>query len=86
MNAITDIVTPLGCMAPGNKGTVLSIGDDAASEGLLDRLREIGFSEGIEVELLHASLTKKGPIAVRAGRSTVALRRHEANQVKVQLT
>lgn len=46
------------------------------------RLREFGLDDGIEVELLHEALGR-GPLAVRLGRMTVALRRHVAAAIKV---
>ncbi|PAX07529.1 FeoA family protein [Sphingomonas lenta] len=44
------------------------------------RLRELGFDEGVDVEVLHRS---GGPIACRIGRMTVALRRAVAAAVHV---
>ena len=47
------------------------------------RLRELGFDEGVGVEVLHRSLIGKGPIACRIGRMTVALRRTVAGAIHV---
>lgn len=47
------------------------------------RLRELGFDEGVEIEMLHRSSFGKGPIACRIGRMTVALRRAVAAAVRV---
>ena len=47
------------------------------------RLRELGFDEGIEVEVLHRAVLGRGPIACRVGRMTVALRRSVAAAVLV---
>ncbi len=47
------------------------------------RLRELGFDEGIEVEVLHRATLGRGPIACRVGRMTVALRRTVAAAVLV---
>jgi ferrous iron transport protein A len=47
------------------------------------RLRELGFDEGVGVEVLHRSLIGKGPIACRIGRMTVALRRTVAGAIRV---
>ena len=47
------------------------------------RLRELGFDEGVEIEMLHRSPFGKGPIACRIGRMTVALRRAVAASVRV---
>lgn len=47
------------------------------------RLRELGFDEGVGVEVLHRSMIGKGPIACRIGRMTVALRRTVAGAIHV---
>lgn len=47
------------------------------------RLRELGFDEGIEVEVLHRASLGHGPIACRIGRMTVALRRAVAAAIHV---
>jgi ferrous iron transport protein A len=44
------------------------------------RLRELGFDEGVQVEVLHRS---GGPVACRIGRMTVAIRRAVAAVVHV---
>lgn len=47
------------------------------------RLRELGFDEGVRVEVLHRAEFGRGPIACRIGRMTVALRRAVAAAVHV---
>ena len=47
------------------------------------RLRELGFDEGAEVEVLHRAALGRGPIACRIGRMTVALRRAVAATIHV---
>jgi ferrous iron transport protein A len=47
------------------------------------RLREFGFDEGADVEVLHRSPIGRGPIACRIGRMTVALRRVVAATIHV---
>ena len=78
MVALTNLPT-------GKTARVVAFSNDPSDESMIDRLREIGFSEGLEVEFLHKSLTQKGPIAIRVGGATIALRRPEANLVKVSL-
>jgi ferrous iron transport protein A len=46
-------------------------------------LRELGFDEGVGVEVLHRASLGKGPIACRIGRMTVALRRAVAGAILV---
>ena len=47
------------------------------------RLRELGFDEGVEVEVLHRARFGRGPVACRIGRMTVALRRVVAAAIHV---
>ena len=47
------------------------------------RLRELGFDEGVDVEVLHRAALGRGPIACRIGRMTVALRRRVAATIHV---
>ncbi|MFC3053498.1 FeoA family protein [Kordiimonas pumila] len=88
MNHLSNVVIPLGALLIGSRGKVTELsGDqhDLETSDRIDRLREIGFSEGLDVELLHQSPFGKDPIAVRIGAMTVALRRSEANLIKVQV-
>jgi len=56
--------------------------DDQAGGGLLgERLREMGFVEDAEVELLHEGPFGGDPLAVKVERMIVALRRAEAEAV-----
>ncbi|VAW06720.1 hypothetical protein MNBD_ALPHA01-729 [hydrothermal vent metagenome] len=74
-----------------NKGDeAIILGFDAArcqdsefARDLEDRLLEIGFEEGLTVKILHEGPISRDPIAVRIGQMTVALRRMEANAVKI---
>ena len=49
------------------------------------RLRELGFDEGVSVEVLHRATLGRGPIACRIGRMTVAMRRAVAAAVHVSI-
>ncbi|WP_155860092.1 FeoA family protein [Kordiimonas gwangyangensis] len=82
------LLESLGAMRPGTRGRIVHFEADTADGSqadLADRLREIGFAENLEVEVLHQSPFGRDPIAVRVGKMTIALRRKEANIVKVQL-
>ena len=48
------------------------------------RLRELGFDEGVAIELLHHGPMGRDPIACRVGRMTVALRRAHAAAISVE--
>jgi len=50
------------------------------------RLRELGFDEGVGVEMLHRATLWGGPVACRIGRMTVALRRPVAAAIRVTQT
>ncbi len=86
-NDSTPAVKPLGETAIGFKGIIAAITSSTTSddtESMINRLREIGFAEGLEVELIHQSPFGKDPIAIRVDAMTVALRREEANLIKVE--
>ncbi|WP_417623925.1 FeoA family protein [Paremcibacter congregatus] len=48
---------------------------------LEDRLLEVGFEEGLDIKVLHEGPVSRDPMAVRIGRTTIALRRMEADAV-----
>lgn len=75
----------LGKCAAGFSGIVTGFlsADDGDGENRIDRLREMGFEEGLDVEILHQNPFGKDPIAVRIGSMTIALRRAEANLIEV---
>jgi len=78
----------LGTLSPGVSGIVadFDMQNDHNRTDMVDRLREMGFAEGLEVEFLHQSPFGRDPIAVRVGAMTVALRRKEANLIRVTTT
>jgi ferrous iron transport protein A len=47
------------------------------------RLRELGFDQGVGIEVLHRATLGGGPIACRIGRMTVAMRRNVAGAIRV---
>ena len=47
------------------------------------RLRELGFDDGVAIETLHRS-AMKGPLACRVGRMIIAVRRRVAATVTVE--
>lgn len=55
----------------------------ARDPGLLQRLRDLGFINGARCEVIARMWLGSGPIAVRVGGSTFALRRIEAAAVRV---
>ena len=68
----------------GQTAIVISIEcDDHAMEA---KLREVGFAEDDEVELLHFGPVGGKPICVRLNQTMVALRHNEAAAIQVELT
>ena len=67
---------PAGAVVGGRLGR-------CSSEREARRLRELGFDEGVGVEVLHRATLGKGPIACRIGRMTVALRRAVPAPIRV---
>ena len=63
--------------------TVSAIEWDRLDAPQARRLRELGFDEGVGVEVLHRAGKRGGPIACRIGRMTVAIRRAVAAAVHV---
>lgn len=57
--------------------------DQEFARDLEERLLEIGFEEGLQVEILHEGLIGRDPLAVQVGNITIALRRMEADVVRV---
>jgi ferrous iron transport protein A len=74
---------PLAAMAPGQRGRVHSLAWDSATEKMAGRLLELGFDEGVVVEVLHTGPFGGNPLAVLVGNATVALRRAEASLVRL---
>jgi ferrous iron transport protein A len=68
----------LDALRPGQAARVAGIG--ACPPGVADRLLELGFDEGAEVEALHRA-PLGDPVAVRVDGSVVALRRALARVV-----
>ncbi len=65
------------------RATVAGIAWESLSAPEGRRLRELGFDEGVGVEVLHRARIGGGPIACRIGRMTVALRRRVAGAILV---
>jgi ferrous iron transport protein A len=79
---------PLGLARRGFCGQIhaIHVGDGAdglSATELEQRLLELGFVEGAEVEVLHEGPLGRDPIAVRVNGNTIALRRREAMAIRV---
>lgn len=53
-------------------------------DGLVAKLREIGFAEGDEVELIGRGWLGGAPLSFRLNRTMIALRKSEAAMVRVE--
>jgi len=81
----TPLSEPLGTCKPGYAGTITGFASDDKNieSALVEQLREMGFSEGLDIAILHQNPFGKDPIAVRVDSMTIALRRQQANLVQV---
>lgn len=84
-----DIMAPPSADPAVRQLAALPVGGVATVEGIAEagalsrRLLEIGFFPGARVEVVAAQWPGDDPIAVRVGGSTFALRRREAQLVRV---
>ena len=85
MNATATRAIPLSLekLPRRQQATVAAIDWQGLSVPEARRLRELGFDEGVDVEVLHRATLGQGPIACRIGRMTVALRRAVAGAIHV---
>ena len=64
--------------------TVTGIDWSRLSDGDAQRLRNLGFDEGVRIEALHGAPFGRDPLAIRVGRMTVAMRRAQAAAISVE--
>ncbi len=74
---------PLSALPRNAPATVAGVDWERLAVPEARRLRELGFDEGVGVEVLHTTPLGAGPIACRIGRMTVALRRSVAAAIHV---
>ena len=65
--------------------TVESVEDRAPNDGIARRLRELGFVSGEVVEVMAAGPVGAEPLLVQIGFTRFALRRAEADRVRIRL-
>lgn len=73
----------LDALSPGVRARIVEIGADESGSDLHLRLYEMGFDEGVEVEILHRGPIGGDPIAVQVGGMMVAMRRGDAALVTI---
>jgi ferrous iron transport protein A len=76
------MTTQLGKLRKGQTGTIVSLD---IVDSLDTRLLEMGFLEGSKVEVMHEAPWGKDPIIVRIRGALIALRRQEADAVRIEL-
>ena len=69
-----------------SKGDIARITDVTGTDAVVcAKLREIGFAEGDEVEIMHYGPLGRKPICVRLNHTLIALRPIEAQNIEVEL-
>jgi ferrous iron transport protein A len=79
-------LTTLDALKAGQSATVIHLAPPSGQHGGADvprRLMELGFVPGERIRMLKRSLPG-GPLAVKVGQSTFALRRFEAALISIQ--
>lgn len=72
-------------LPPRQPARITAIDWNALSQSEGQRLREFGLCEEANVEVLHhGGLLRRGPIACKIGRMTIAMRRNHAAAVTVR--
>ena len=75
-------MTSLLTLRRGERATITAVdacGDPAEAQ----RLHEMGFDDGVEIELLHRGPVGGDPLAVRVGHMTIALRKALAARISI---
>ncbi len=71
-------------MRPGEVATIVSVDRDGCDPQVARQLHEMGFDDGVEVELLHRAPLGGDPLALRVGGMVVALRQRLAAMIVVE--
>lgn len=70
-------------LSPGQVATIVAIDRAGIDPSTAQRLHELGFDEGVDVELLHRAPFGGDPMAVRVGNMVVAVRCSMARLIEV---
>ena len=82
---MTGPIIPLDQLKLGTRAHIAAVDWASLGESEARRLRHFGFDEGVSVEPLHLGPFGRDPLAVRVGRMTVAIRKAQAQAVKVTI-
>lgn len=77
-------MTRIDTLAAGLPAIITGIDRAACGDTVWRRLHEMGFDEGVDVEVLHKA-PLGDPIALRVGNMTIAIRRAEAALIAVEI-
>ncbi len=80
---LASTLTTLDTLAAGQGGTVIHLAPTHGDVDVSRRLMELGFVPGERIRMLRRGL-QGGPLAIKVGQSTFALRRFEAALVSVK--
>jgi ferrous iron transport protein A len=75
---------PIEHLAPGQHATIVAIDRAGLDPDTARRLHELGFDEGVDIELLHRAPFGGDPLAVRVGNMVVAVRRSMAALIEIE--
>jgi len=74
----------INTMQRGDTAIITAVDPDGRDPVSARRLHEMGFDEGVDIELLHRAPLGGDPLALRVGNMTVALRQALAALVEVK--
>ena len=72
-------------LAPGKAAIITAIDRGGIDPETARRLHEMGFDEGVDVEMLHLAPFGRDPLAVRVGNMMVAIRRSMARLIEIEV-
>ncbi|WP_156255444.1 FeoA family protein [Sandarakinorhabdus oryzae] len=75
---------PIDALAVGEIALIAAIDRAGLDPATAQRLCELGFDEGVDVEIVHRAPFGGDPLAVRVGNMVVALRREMARLIEVE--
>jgi ferrous iron transport protein A len=85
MCGYNELIMNLEEILPGTRARVRGIANTSNQPAdIRGQLEDIGFLPGEQVEVLRKGLLGQGPILIRIGSSTFALRESEARMVEVE--
>jgi ferrous iron transport protein A len=75
---------PIERLSPGQTATIIAIDRGGLDPETARRLHELGFDEGVDIELLHRAPFGGDPLAIRVGNMVVAVRRSMAELIEIE--